>query len=105
VTPLNFLATASNNGTRAWLFVAPNNGTTPSALTVLIDPAGLTPGTYSGTVTVSSGVTSGSSTGTTPSLPSPFSVPVTLTVRAPSGASGASGTSGASGASGASGTR
>ena len=86
VTTLSFLAIATNTGSQAWLFVAPNTAQTPDTLTILINPSGLTPGTYTGQVTISSGVTAATSGGNTgqpsvPSLPAPFSVPVTLTVK------------------------
>jgi hypothetical protein len=85
---LSLLAIATNTGSQAWLFVAPNSGQTPETLTVLIDPAGLTPGVYTGQVTISSGVASATSGGNPaqpliPSLPAPFSIPVTLTITPP----------------------
>lgn len=52
-----------------WLKVEPTSGTTPASLTVTSDGAGLSPGTYSGDITIQ---TAGSST--------PRIVPVTLTV-------------------------
>lgn len=38
----------------SWLAVSPSSGTAPSTLTITINPAGLIPGSYSGSVTVSS---------------------------------------------------
>jgi hypothetical protein len=55
-----------------WLSVTPASGTTPGNLSVSINPSGLTAGTYTGNVTVTS---SGASN-------SPKNVPVTLTVTA-----------------------
>lgn len=43
-------ATAANNG--RWLSVSPTAGTLPSSLQVSVNPAGLAPGQYTGTVTV-----------------------------------------------------
>ena len=65
-------ATLSPAG-RNWLFVTPAGGTTPVALQLLVNPAGLSPGDYHGFVTVVS-----SSAGN-----SPLSLPVTLSVSAP----------------------
>jgi hypothetical protein len=54
----------------AWLTVSPASGTAPSSVTLSVSTAGLSAGTYSGSVTVtSSGATN-----------SPVTVPVTLTV-------------------------
>jgi hypothetical protein len=47
---LNFTATASSVGN--WLFVSPTNGATSTTLNVFVNPVGLAPGTYVGTVTV-----------------------------------------------------
>jgi len=55
-----------------WLSVTPASGTTPGNLSVSVNPSGLTAGTYTGNVTVTS---SGASN-------SPKNVPVTLTVTA-----------------------
>ncbi|HET8677833.1 MAG TPA: hypothetical protein VFO63_18680, partial [Blastocatellia bacterium] len=65
--------TASDNAT--WLSVSPTSGTAPSAVTVSANIAGLTPGTYNGTITVTA-------TGATNS---PVGVPVTLTVNSAGG--------------------
>lgn len=50
-TPLSF--TASSNA--AWLTVTPSSGQTPATLNVAASAAGLSPGIYTGTVTVSPG--------------------------------------------------
>ena len=71
--PASFSATAQTNSGGNWLFLAVNGTTTPAALSVLVDPAGLTPGAYNGTVTVS-GFNGLSQT---------LTVPVTLTITAP----------------------
>jgi uncharacterized protein (TIGR03437 family) len=63
---LAWTATAS----AAWLTVAPASGTAPSALSVSLSPAGLSPNTYTGNVLISA---SGASN-------TPFSIAVTLTV-------------------------
>jgi uncharacterized protein (TIGR03437 family) len=56
-SPLSFTAAASvsspSGGT--WLSVAPTSGTTPAGLTVTATPGSLGVGSYSGTITVSSG--------------------------------------------------
>jgi hypothetical protein len=65
--------TASDNAT--WLAVSPTSGTAPSAVTVSVNIAGLTPGTYNGTITITA-------TGATNS---PVNVPVTLTVNGAGG--------------------
>ena len=48
-SPIGFAATATGG---SWLTVRPTGGTAPAALTVSVNPLGMTPGTYSGTVTV-----------------------------------------------------
>jgi hypothetical protein len=55
-----------------WLSVTPASGTTPGNLSVSVNPSGLTAGTYTGNVTVTSAGASNS----------PKNVPVTLTVTA-----------------------
>jgi len=65
---LPFTATPSSTGN--WLGVTPTSGTTPGSISVSVNPAGLNPGTYGGTVTV---VATGSTT---------VMIPVTLTVAA-----------------------
>ncbi len=69
VSALGFTATASTNSGH-WLSVTSSGATTPANLTVSVNPAGLTPNTYTGAITL----TSGSGT--------PVNVPVTLTVTA-----------------------
>jgi uncharacterized protein (TIGR03437 family) len=71
---LNFTVTTSTTppgGT--WLSVTPTSGTTPLNLAVSVNAGSLTPGTYSGTVTITSTGAAGS----------PISVPVVFTVSAP----------------------
>jgi len=80
-TPANQAITVNGTGTFSasatsvgnWLSITPNSGTSPSALTVSVNPAGLSAGSYNGSVSVvGTGTSSGSST-----------VSVTLTVTAP----------------------
>jgi uncharacterized protein (TIGR03437 family) len=63
--------TATTSAT--WLSVSPGSGTAPSTLSVSVSPAGLSAGTYTGSVQISA---SGASN-------TPLSVAVTLTVTAP----------------------
>jgi uncharacterized protein (TIGR03437 family) len=56
-----------------WLFVNPSSGTSPLDLSVSVNPAGLTPNTYSGTITVTASDDS----------VAPLPIPVTLTVVPP----------------------
>jgi hypothetical protein len=65
---LSFTAAASTVST--WLTVSPNSGSTPANLSVLVNPAGLAAGTYSGTITLTAPGASNS----------PLVLPVTLTV-------------------------
>lgn len=68
-TSVSGAAVATSNGC-SWLFASPGIFNTPSNLAVLIQPACLTnPGTYSGTLTL-----------TSPSLPAAITIPVTLTI-------------------------
>jgi large repetitive protein len=53
-----------------WLSVSPNSGSTPGSVSVSVNPSGLTPGSYSGSVTVTA---TGASNST-------ITVPVSLTV-------------------------
>ena len=63
-------ASASSNGSPAWLFLGSNGASTPQALQVIISAGSLPPNTYAGTISISSS-----------KLPSsPLSIPVTLTV-------------------------
>ncbi len=64
--------TASSNA--AWLTLTPASGTAPSTVTVSASISGLSAGTYNGTITITA-------TGATNT---PQTVPVTLTVQAPS---------------------
>lgn len=56
---LQFTATATTNGGRNWLSVSPTDGQalpgSPAALTVTANPSGLSPGAYSGQLTVGAG--------------------------------------------------
>lgn len=70
-TPISFAVTATTAGSN-WLTITPNTGITPQTLTLTVDPNGLAPGTYEGTVSVSS---SGAGN-------SPQTFPVKLTVSA-----------------------
>jgi hypothetical protein len=45
----------STGSNTTWLSVVPASGTTPSTLTVAVNAAGLTPGSYSGAVTITGG--------------------------------------------------
>jgi uncharacterized protein (TIGR03437 family) len=65
-----FLATATSNG--SWLFVSPSGGTTPGTLAISVNPGGLAPGSYTGSISATA-----NSCGAAPALP------VTLTVIAP----------------------
>ncbi len=52
--PIQFSASAQT-ATGAWLSIAPVSGSTPALITAIINAAGLTPGTYSGSILVASG--------------------------------------------------
>lgn len=67
-TAINFTVTPQSAGN--WITANPIFGTTPNPISVGINPAGLAPGTYTGSVTVTG---TGSGNG-------PQSVPVTLTI-------------------------
>ena len=55
LTPINFFATASTNPSgQTWLTVAPNSGTTPNNLQITTNSTSLLPGTYTGTITITS---------------------------------------------------
>ncbi len=79
-TVLPFTASAAtNNGGTAWLTVSPASGSTPGTVTVTASAANLTPSTYSGSITL----TSAGSLGSTKSIPVTFTVtaaPASLTV-------------------------
>jgi len=71
--PVNFNVSAASGSN--WLFVTPSgNAQTPQNVSVLITPSGLSPGTYSGTITIGPG------TSNPPSLLSNVSIPITLVV-------------------------
>ncbi len=65
-TAVGFTVAASSAGN--WLSVSPSSGSTPSTLVVSASPTGLSPGSYSGKVSVSGGA---------------LNIPVTLTVTQP----------------------
>lgn len=69
---LSFGAAASTNSGGNWLTVTPVSGQTPANLTVSVNTAGLTPGSYSGTITLTPPSGAGGA----------LQVPVTLTVNA-----------------------
>ncbi len=79
--PAQLISTSTSNGTtlgyslsaastEGWLSVKPTTGTTPKAISISANPAGLSAGTYSGTVIVDSPGAANS----------PIPVPVTFTV-------------------------
>ena len=53
-TPVDFQVTTSTSDSHDWLMVGPLSGTTPATLNVGVNTDGLEPGTYSGTITISS---------------------------------------------------
>jgi uncharacterized protein (TIGR03437 family) len=73
--PVSFSVTAAvASGNTTWLTVTPGSGQTPANLTVTANPANLPPGSYTGTITVSSSQVLGAPTRT---------VAVTLVVSQP----------------------
>jgi hypothetical protein len=58
-SPAKLSFTASASGV-AWLSAAPMSGTTPGTVNVTVNPAGLTAGTYSGSVSIASAGATGS---------------------------------------------
>ena len=66
--PLNFTATSPGN----WITLNPQSGATPASVLVTVNPAGLAPGQYSGTINI-----------TATGVASPIGVVVTLIVSAP----------------------
>jgi len=69
---INWNATATTASGGAWLQITPPSGATPASLSVSVNPTGLAPGTYNGSVTI----TSSNATN------SPQTVPIILTVTA-----------------------
>jgi hypothetical protein len=74
-TALNFSATASTNPggssvSSSWLSISPSAGSSPSTINVTLDPSKLTPGIYTGAISVTS---------TSPNV-APQSIPVVLTI-------------------------
>jgi len=68
-TALNFTTSAATSSGGSWLAVTPASGSTPSQLSVTVNPSGLAAGTYSGTITVTpSGAGAGPAAVTTVSL-------------------------------------
>jgi uncharacterized protein (TIGR03437 family) len=67
-TPFS-VTTQTTNGGNTWLQVTPTSGTTPGFVTVNVNPSGLAPGTYQGTVLIGAS-----------SALAPVSVAVTLSV-------------------------
>jgi sugar lactone lactonase YvrE len=63
----------STQGSVNWLRVSPSDGQSPATLSVSVDPAGLTPGTYTGTITIS----------TPAAIPPRLAINVALTLIAP----------------------
>jgi uncharacterized protein (TIGR03437 family) len=74
---LSYTAVAANTGSINWLSVTPASGTTNSSLSVTVDGSKLTPGLYSGQITVTASGPNG-----TPIAGSPATVQVTLAVTA-----------------------
>ena len=69
--PVSFTASASTTGGGNWLSISQSSGTTPQSIALNVNPSGLTPGTYTGQVSVvAPGI-----------LGSPIIVPVTLTIQ------------------------
>ena len=68
--PLRFDAVASTLGSNSWLLVSQSSQYTPAHLTISVNPTNLAPGTYSGSVLVTSDFASNTKQ----------SIPVTLTV-------------------------
>jgi uncharacterized protein (TIGR03437 family) len=68
---MQYTVSATMSSGANWLFVTPNNGTTPGNVSVRVSPGGLAPGTYNGQVIL------------TPSFGGALSVPVSVTVTAP----------------------
>jgi uncharacterized protein (TIGR03437 family) len=69
-TPITFTVAATTSSGSNWLVAGPATGTTPQPVTISVNPAGLAPGNYDGTVTISSAGAGNS----------PVSIPVKLTV-------------------------
>lgn len=65
--------TSVNSVPQGWLTVTPDFGRAPLSLTVTVNPTGLTPGMYSGSITID----------TTPGSRLPATVPVTLLISNP----------------------
>ena len=68
--PIAFTVSSSTAAGGAWLFVSPTAGVTPASVTVLVNPAELAAGSYSGLISVQ----------TADPLIAPVNIPVLLTV-------------------------
>jgi uncharacterized protein (TIGR03437 family) len=66
------LTAATASTPLGWLTVTPDSGASPLALTVTVNPTGLSPGSYSGTITIGTFPVSGTTT-----------IPVTLSISNP----------------------
>ena len=71
-TGTGYTVTASVSPVKSWLTVTPGGGASPVTLTVTVNPTGLSPGSYSGVITL------GTNPGTSTTL-----VPVTLSISNP----------------------
>ena len=71
--PLTLSTTVATTDNGHWLFVNPGSGATPLDLSISVNPSGLTPNTYKGTITVTASDDS----------VTPLAIPVTLTVLSP----------------------
>jgi uncharacterized protein (TIGR03437 family) len=68
--PIAFSAAATVQIGTQWLAVTPTSGSTPSTLTVTVNPAGLVAGTYNGTISIASAGAANS----------PLQIPVTMQI-------------------------
>lgn len=71
MSAVSYTAVVATNSGGPWLSVMPGSGTTPSSVSLSVNPAGLAAGNYSGTLTL-----------TSPATASPTVVPVSLAVSA-----------------------
>ena len=70
ITSLSFSVSTTTGSGGNWLLVGPLSGSTPANLNVTVNPAGLSPGTYTGSVVIAS----------PPAPNSPQTTPVTLRI-------------------------
>ncbi len=68
-TVIPFTVASGTTSGGNWLFVSSGTGNTPNNISVTVNPTGLTPGTYSGQITI-----------TSPNLPAAQVIPVTFTI-------------------------